>query len=71
MLIFGWGWRVQHLRTLTLRCPHCGNTVAHPLYRRVLKLSLFFVPLIPLRVKHTVQCTACGLQRDVDPAHIG
>ncbi|WP_238008391.1 zinc-ribbon domain-containing protein [Dactylosporangium sp. AC04546] len=68
LLIFGWGWRVKHLRTLTLRCARCGTTAAHPLYRRVLKVSLFFIPLIPLRTRYTIQCTACGVQTDVDPA---
>ena len=64
MLIFGWGWRSRHLRTVTLTCPVCGNTAAHPVYRRVLKISLFFIPLIPLKSKVTTVCTACGVERE-------
>jgi len=67
VLIFGWGWRVKHLRTVSLTCPRCGNFAAHPVYKKVLKFSLFFVPLIPLRTKYTTQCTACGLEQQAAP----
>jgi hypothetical protein len=63
--IFGWGWRTTHLDTVMMTCPRCGNHVAHPRYKHVLRFSLFFVPLIPLRTKYTVQCTACALSREV------
>jgi hypothetical protein len=64
-VIFGWGWRTRYLDAPILTCPRCDNHVAHPRSRQVLKISLFFVPLIPLRTRYVVQCTTCGVTREV------
>ncbi|PRY39736.1 zinc ribbon family protein [Umezawaea tangerina] len=61
MVIFGFRTKVFVLAVLTLLCPRCGNPAAHPVHRAVTKFTLFFVPLFPIRVKYSTQCTFCGL----------
>jgi hypothetical protein len=69
MLIWGWRTYVQQLVMLTLVCGHCHNPAAHNLFRRVTKLTLFFIPLFPLSRKFGLQCTFCGAGYDIDKAH--
>jgi len=64
-LIWGWRWNVQRLNMITLICQKCGNPAAHGLYRRVMKFTLFFIPLFPIRVLYTLQCTYCGVSQDL------
>jgi hypothetical protein len=70
-LIFGWGWKTTPLSTTHLTCPRCGNHVAHPVQKQVLRISVFFVPLIPLKTKYTVTCTACALTSETSRAAAG
>ncbi|CAM3349279.1 zinc-ribbon domain-containing protein [Kibdelosporangium persicum] len=65
MVIFGFRTKVLVLAMLTLLCPRCGNSGAHPLHRAVTKFTLFFVPLFPVRTKYSTQCTFCGLTSPV------
>ncbi|MET1073319.1 MAG: zinc-ribbon domain-containing protein [Umezawaea sp.] len=60
VVIFGFRTKVFVLTVLTLLCPRCGNSVAHPLHKAVTKFTLFFIPLFPVKTKYTVQCTFCG-----------
>ncbi|MCE7002521.1 zinc ribbon domain-containing protein [Kibdelosporangium philippinense] len=60
MVIFGFRTKVFVLAMLMLMCPRCGNSVAHPLHKAVTKFTLFFIPLFPVKIKHTTQCTFCG-----------
>jgi hypothetical protein len=60
LIIFGLRRSVAQLAMLTLVCPRCHTSCAHPLTRVVTKFSLFFVPLFPVRSEHYVQCTYCG-----------
>ena len=64
-VIWGWRWSAQLLERLTLVCQKCGNPAAHGLYRRVMKFTLFFIPLFPIRVVYTLQCAFCGVTQDV------
>lgn len=65
MIIFGTRAYLYQLAILTLVCGHCGNPAAHTLRKRVTKFTLFFVPLFPIAVKHTLQCTFCGMEQKV------
>jgi hypothetical protein len=62
MIIFGSRGYIYQLAILTLVCGHCSNPSAHTLRKRVTKFTLFFVPLFPLSVKYTTQCTFCGVE---------
>jgi hypothetical protein len=45
---------------VTFLCGRCGNPAAHALRKAVTKFTLFFIPLFPINVKYTTQCTFCG-----------
>ncbi|SCK33539.1 zinc-ribbon domain-containing protein [Streptomyces sp. WMMB 322] len=61
MLIFGTSTKMHQLAMLNLLCGFCGNPAAHSLRKRVMKFSLFFIPLFPIApAKHYLQCTFCG-----------
>jgi hypothetical protein len=62
MIIFGTRSYLYQLAMLTLVCASCGNPAAHTLRKRVVKFTLFFVPLFPVSTKYTTQCTFCGTQ---------
>lgn len=68
MLIFGIGVREFLLTTLVFVCERCGNNAPHQLIKRVRKLSLFFIPLLPIGTKYLDSCTACGRVIDVPQA---
>ncbi|WP_019928695.1 zinc-ribbon domain-containing protein [Nocardia sp. BMG111209] len=65
MLIWGWRRSVTQLAMITLVCGNCHNPAAHTLRKVVTWFTLFFIPLIPLSTKHTLQCTFCGAPSDV------
>jgi hypothetical protein len=68
MIIFGTKGYVHQLAMLTLVCGSCGNPSAHALRKHVTKFTLFFVPLFPVSVKYSTQCTFCGTQRRLTAA---
>ena len=65
MIIFGTRGYLYQLAIMTLLCGHCGNPSAHALRKRVMKFTLFFVPLFPISVKYLTQCTFCGYEQKV------
>ncbi len=65
MIIFGTKGYLYQLAILTLVCGRCGNPSAHTLRKRVLKFSLFFVPLFPISTKYQTQCTFCGAEQKI------
>lgn len=60
LLIWGYRTRVLQLAMVTFLCGRCGNPAAHALRKAVMKFTLFFIPLFPINVKYTTQCTFCG-----------
>ncbi|MGW0604857.1 zinc-ribbon domain-containing protein [Streptomyces sp. NPDC002644] len=68
MIIFGTKGYLYQLAMLTLVCGNCGNPSAHALRKQVTKFTLFFVPLFPVSVKYSSQCTFCGMQRRLTAA---
>lgn len=65
MIIFGTRGYLYQLAMMTLLCGHCGNPSAHALRKRVIKFTLFFVPLFPVSVRYSTQCTFCGAQQNL------
>ena len=55
-LIFGLRTKAHPLGWVAMVCPVCGHTGSQFLVREVTKFSLFFIPLIPIRTKHVVEC---------------
>ena len=60
MLIFGLSSRDFLVATLVFLCERCHQQGAHQLVRRVRRISLFFIPLIPVGTRCLDVCTACG-----------
>lgn len=56
LLIFGLRTKAYPLGWVALVCQVCGQAGSQLLVREVTKLSLFFIPLIPVRIKHVVEC---------------
>ncbi|SEQ56077.1 zinc ribbon domain-containing protein [Microlunatus flavus] len=65
MLIFGLSSRDFLMATLVFLCERCHQQGAHQLLRRVRRISLFFVPLIPVGTRYLDVCTVCGRTADV------
>jgi hypothetical protein len=65
LIIFGTRTYLYRLAVLTLLCARCGNPAAHTLRRRVVKFTLFFVPLFPVSSKFSTQCTFCGAEQRI------
>ncbi len=55
-LIFGFGTKAYPLGWVATVCQVCGHAGNLLLVREVTKLSLFFIPLIPVRTKHVLEC---------------
>lgn len=53
--------------TVERRCPHCHNQRYWLLQRRRYYISLFFIPLIPLRTRYGEYCPICGYEEPLRP----
>jgi zinc-ribbon family len=60
MIIFGSRSYSRVLATLLLICQRCGNPAAHRVMERVVRFTLFFLPLFPISTKRFLTCTFCG-----------
>jgi hypothetical protein len=56
-LIFGFRTKVYPMGWAPTACHVCGGSGSVALFREVTKLSLFFVPLIPIRTKYVAECS--------------
>lgn len=65
LFIFGVGEREVSLSTVLLSCEVCGNYAGHHIVKRVRKVSLFFIPLIPIGTRYLDWCTSCGRTREI------
>jgi hypothetical protein len=63
VIIFGTRSYLYTLAMITMVCGRCGNPAAHSLKKRLVKFTLFFVPLFPISSRYTTQCTFCGDQQ--------
>jgi hypothetical protein len=65
MLIWGYRTRIFVLAMTTFLCGRCGNPASHAVRKSVTKFTLFFIPLFPIHVKYTAQCTFCGIENRI------
>ena len=65
MIIFGTRRKIVQLAMLNLICGNCGNSAAQRLDGVVTKFALFFVPLFPVSTKYFMQCSFCGITRQL------
>ncbi len=66
-IIFGLKTSDRRVGSQVMICEICGVTAAQVLIRRSTRLSLFFIPLIPVKpARHYLQCSNCGTVRHSD-----
>ena len=66
-LIFGFKTSERQIGSQVMTCEVCGYNATQILIRRATRLSLFFIPLIPVKpASHYLQCTNCGAVRRTD-----
>jgi DNA-directed RNA polymerase subunit RPC12/RpoP len=61
-MLFILGSRVYSdlIATVAYVCENCGQHAAHHLLRRTRKITLFFLPLLPVSTKYLDTCSYCG-----------
>jgi hypothetical protein len=60
MIIFGASTRVTLLAIVNFVCGNCHQPAAQRVFLKVLRFSLFFIPLFPLSKTRFVDCVYCG-----------
>jgi hypothetical protein len=48
------------LLVVTFVCGHCGTAARQRIVREQQKITLFFVPLLSIRTRWSVECDHCG-----------
>jgi len=67
MIIWGWGKRtVKHWGQITQKCPYCKNTGWFQVVTIRTWFTIFFIPVIPYRVRHVMMCSNCGGAVELD-----
>ena len=61
MIIFGTRAYLQAVAMVNFICTNCHNPAAQRVMRRVVRFTLFFIPLFPVSSSYTTTCTFCGL----------
>jgi hypothetical protein len=49
----------RNLGSIMAMCERCGGPRIHIVYRKMQRLTLFFVPTIPVHYEHFTVCVAC------------
>lgn len=62
IVVFGVRGRDENIAVATLACRACGSVAAHRIVKHARKLSVFFIPVIPLGTRHHSDCSVCGAQ---------
>jgi hypothetical protein len=61
LIVFGIGSTVDLMTSLSYVCERCRNHGRHDVLRERRRLSLFFVPVLPVgRARYLDECTVCG-----------
>lgn len=60
IVLFGTRSRTRTLGIFTAMCTDCGGPMPHHLYRKLTRLTLFWVPTVPISVKHFTVCLGCS-----------
>jgi hypothetical protein len=65
MIIVGCKRIVESVLTYRCVCDRCGRAAAHALRRSITLLTVFFIPVLPIRRRYSTVCTYCGAVRHV------
>ena len=59
-LIFGNSISESLINVVAFICHFCGQNAPQNVMKRANRITLFFIPLIPLSTKYHNRCTNCG-----------
>ncbi|MFP5346804.1 MAG: zinc-ribbon domain-containing protein [Actinomycetes bacterium] len=68
LIILGLKRYVELLGMTVLVCPFCGQRAAQRVEQWTTKLTVFFLPLLPVRRRQVMQCASCGAQSELSRA---
>jgi hypothetical protein len=63
-ILIGSRWKGAPLGQFSYPCTKCGKSVVHTAGIQKGKLTVFFIPLIPIGKKYILVCNLCGLRRN-------
>jgi len=67
-LIFGIVSNDIPLTSQWTTCQYCGNQAEHQMLKQTRRISLFFIPLVPIGTRWLDTCTACGRTQEISGA---
>ena len=65
ILIFGLRSARSVIAVVPLVCRRCAVRADQRVVRRVLRLTVFFIPVLPVWTSHLLQCSNCGAETRV------
>ncbi len=66
MIIFGTRGYLQVLAMVNFICTNCHNPAAQKVVQRIVRFTLFFIPLFPISKSYSTTCTFCGLTSKIN-----
>lgn len=66
MIIIGSKGYLRILRTLTMVCWRCHQAAPHRLIESLRKLTIFFIPTVPISRRYRLECVGCGVAQDLE-----
>ena len=64
---YGWQRNADLEWEGTLSCRHCANVTLHQGYRINRSITLYSIPILPLKSDTRILCTSCGRDTQVGP----
>jgi hypothetical protein len=62
MLIWGFRWKAFSFRQIAYSCSRCGRSTVHTAIVERGRLTIFFIPVIPIGSRYGIICNLCGLR---------
>jgi len=62
MLIWGFRWKTLSLGQIAYICSQCSRSTVHTAIVERGRLTIFFIPLIPIGSRYRIVCNLCGLR---------
>ncbi|HEX71726.1 MAG TPA: zinc-ribbon domain-containing protein [Candidatus Hydrogenedentes bacterium] len=67
LIIFGANEKKTALGETRRFCPVCGRETQHTVEERTKRLTLYFIPVLPLNSKRVWRCNLCGHEELAKP----
>jgi hypothetical protein len=62
MLIWGVRWKTVPLGQVAYHCSNCVRSTVHTALVERGKITVFFIPMIPIGTRYMIVCNLCGLR---------